>query len=421
MLNQKSKYESITKIIEKFIIDDIPKIDSDIIFKYLEFANPTDVEKLYLAACQYGEDEIVNQLLNYIPNIHLNLHDDLSLTINNNRYSTLSLLLKHGVDVHKFNDAALILAVRTANIPIIKLLIEYGANIHANNDDAFRVACTYNMLDIAKLLIDLGANIHADPYLICDCINNSATDVIKLLIELGVSANTINPTQTVFNYYSNMSKNIMFLDHLDDPIHVLQIAIHSKNYEIIEILLKNGANIHIYDDYVLRYSMFHMDDIIKLLLDYGANPFVGDNICFFLAANNNKTWFVEYMLQNGININMKINNFDMGTTDLICGVNALYGACVNGALDTVRLLISHGIDYNIDNIDLIISIIYANHDITMELLNSNYIIDNEDTLQYILKCCIKMDQTKIIDPILKCTTVQNATNIYENLKLSDIL
>ena len=110
------------------------------------------------------------------------------------------------------------------DLETVKKLIQKGANVHACDDEALRMAAWYGDLDIVKYLVgEAGANIHA----------------------------------------------------MDDS--ALCLAALSGHLETVKYLVSNGANIHVYDDTVLRWADGHLE-IVKYLKTYLVSQFTKKHI-----------------------------------------------------------------------------------------------------------------------------------------------
>lgn len=107
----------------------------------------------------------------------------------------------------------------------------------------------------------------------------------------------------------------------------LQIAAHEGNVELVEILIRRGADINARNQYFL-------------------GPNSGSHITALTAASNNgHVRTVQVLLEHGSDINA-------GLSTMVCPVNfsgtALRAASANGHLGVVQLLLGHGADVNID-------------------------------------------------------------------------
>ncbi|MDN8018107.1 ankyrin repeat domain-containing protein [Burkholderia multivorans] len=70
----------------------------------------------------------------------------------------VEILIKHGADLHDWNDWALRVSAAGGYLEVVKVLLENGANVHAYNDWAYREAFLRGHTEIAKLLLAYGAD-----------------------------------------------------------------------------------------------------------------------------------------------------------------------------------------------------------------------------------------------------------------------
>lgn len=152
--------------------------------------------------------------------------------ITNNNLASVQHWIQQGADIESSGFAGYTPLMRAAIIKnatdIIQFLLSKGANIHAKNrsgETALSNAATYGNIDAVKLLLDSGANIEA------------AT-------RSGYTA--------------------------------LTLAIQYKKTDILRLLLDRGANV---DDQALILAVTKGDlNNIQLLIDYGANPYLQDEV-----------------------------------------------------------------------------------------------------------------------------------------------
>ena len=81
-----------------------------------------------------------------------------------------------------------------------------------------------------------------------------------------------------------MGANVHTLD--DSP---LRLASENGHTNVVEILLKNHADIHANNDWPLRFASASADnhlDVVKLLLKYGANVHAQDDYALRYASIN---------------------------------------------------------------------------------------------------------------------------------------
>ena len=90
--------------------------------------------------------------------------------------------------------------------------------------------------------------------------------------------------------------------HIGDD-YVLRWAAQNGHLNVVKYLVKNGADIHAEDDYALRYAAYngHLD-VVKYLVKNGADIHAGDDYVLRWAASNGHLDIVKYLVKNGANI-----------------------------------------------------------------------------------------------------------------------
>lgn len=128
---------------------------------------------------------------------------------------------------------------------------------------------------------------------------------------------------------------------------ILEEAVNYGNKEVVELLLKHGANPNIENKdgstplYVASKSYKNEKDIVELLLKYGADPnyYESGRASIIAASNNGHTDIVELLLKHGADVNDVVYG----------GYTPLMMACVTGKYDIVKFLLKNGAEVNVKN------------------------------------------------------------------------
>ncbi|MGK5595566.1 MAG: ankyrin repeat domain-containing protein [Parachlamydiaceae bacterium] len=213
----------------------------------------------------------------------------------------IKLLLQHGADPHlcdEWGNSPFILAIRRKNLQNVLTFIEGGVDLnypysHINNRTALHVAAQYAIpSEIIKLLLHHGAN----PYQ-CDKWGNSP---FVLAIR-----------------NKNLKGVLAFIEEEVD-----------LNYRFSRI--NNQTALHVAAEYATP-------EIIKLLLQYGADPYQCDNrqnTPLVTSIMNLSLKNVLAFIEGGFNLNY-IDPF---------GKTALFAAAKYGNFEIAHLLLQHGAD-----------------------------------------------------------------------------
>ncbi|AVL95087.1 ankyrin repeat protein [Moumouvirus australiensis] len=136
-----------------------------------------------------------------------------SAQLSNLKY--IKQLIDMGFDIttpYKPNEA-LIIGCISGNIEMVKFLIEYGLDPNYNNTESFREACDVNQIKICEYLLKYGINIDFNSreflYLIISTIKKNNYEMLQLLIDNGANLSFIN------NFVESESKNCRFNELFD--------------------------------------------------------------------------------------------------------------------------------------------------------------------------------------------------------------
>ncbi len=246
----------------------------EIILKQDVDVNATDSgdawSPLMYAACYNSNPEVIKTLLKY--NADINAKDDLEcsplmLAVRyNENPEIIEVLLENEADVNVKSEngkTALMYAANRyndENNKIVELLLRYGANVNAKDNNG-RTPLLYALMKkytkIAKTLINKGASVDA----------KDTNGVTALHIASGL-------TPEMFRMVIERSADVD-AQMSPDGITPLMFATLVKNPEIVEMLLKHGANTEIKDnngETALIYAIKqNSEEIIEMLIKSGAN------------------------------------------------------------------------------------------------------------------------------------------------------
>ena len=250
-----------------------------------------------MLAAEYGHLEIVRLLLNYNINVNSLADDDetaLSYAAQKGYYSVCQLLLQSGAESN-ITESFMPLHNAAANghAEVCTLLIRHGAEINLKNiSDKTPLYCAveYEQLSICKLLLKSGANINfrnSEGTILLQAISTKNAELVEYLLSQGAEVDGTPPS--------------------DHDLTPLTYAASNNKHEIVKLLLDRGA-------------LIDRTDQKKRTALWQACKYRGWD-----AAN--------FLLQRRANPNV---------TD-IHGVSIIEVAAGLGNLETVKLLIQHGI------------------------------------------------------------------------------
>lgn len=192
----------------------------------------------------------------------------LECTIENKAYKYSELLISVGADVN-YKDrksSMIILATEMHYTSMVKLLIENGADINVRNNfnkSPLCIAVNKNWVDLVDLFIEKNAMVlPEDIDLLFEAVFYENTQYAKWLIEKGVNINLLVGPRNILSpaVAHNMTDLVQLLVKLGIALDVdlseeygneqaLSFAVYNCNFEIVKLLLENGANPNSTDEY----------------------------------------------------------------------------------------------------------------------------------------------------------------------------
>lgn len=267
---------------------------------YVNDFNSKETYYLIYESLRNAKTELVCELLNIYQDVNIYGYDNLLLNIacSKGQHNVISKLINIGVDITTNNNLAIRLVSLLCNsyyyyygdiIAIFELLLNNGADIHADND--FVLCCTSNNIYIFKYLLQLDYKYNItsrDNYCLQRCVHN---------------------------YFNNMVNQFDKLEgedfsHIVGAKEKILIDINGNEFvvsDIIKILLNLGANVNCRDGYIIDDVVKYGDKyIIELFIEYGANMDLvkTDSLLSIIKLMNCD--MVKLLMEYGVNFN-KLN------------------------------------------------------------------------------------------------------------------
>jgi ankyrin repeat protein/predicted Ser/Thr protein kinase len=336
-----------------------------------------DVTKLLI---DHGADVNAKALLGWTP-----LHDAAS----NGHVGVVKRLFEQGGDVSaktKMGSTPLSLATQEDHVDVVTLLIEHGADVTEKEKDGWtplHLAAFRGRVDIAKLLIDHGADVSAKEEKGNTPLHLTAewdqADMVRLLIEHG--ANVTEQTddgwtplhmaaqeghakvaKLLIDHSADVhAKNARLTIPEDSPLRIkdyccgleiknvlpLHLAAQEGHVNTAKLLIENGADVCAEGED--GWQPLHVAtleghaDVARLLVEHGAN---------FRAKAKNSASYRDYeydfdsdAMHIGHHSYLNLEEFPEETK------TPLHLAALEGQANIATLLIGHGTDVNIKNMD----------------------------------------------------------------------
>ena len=185
----------------------------------------------------------------------------------------VNYLVKKRVNIHVMYDAALRYASSRCDKKLVQYLVEHGANIHAKNDDALTSASENGCKDVIEYLISKGAYITN----VCDTafINALSRGHFAVAEYIATQCN-VNP--------------VSFID-------VIQKASSEGNLEIVVFLGDLIKSPRILDEPLVLASAYGYLNIVKYLIQKGADVHYDNDAAYKEALNNGFNDISAYLEQ----------------------------------------------------------------------------------------------------------------------------
>ncbi len=241
--------------------------------KVMSKMNKNFLNKLFITATTYNEEEMAKLLMNNIkitPNEKDNYNICISISYNNIETTKL-LLRKKEVNPNIFNSIAIFNAIDNNYLEMVKLLLkDRRVDPSAQDNEGLFIAIKNDNLEMVKILLQDQRVVPSaqDNEGLFIAIKNNNLEIVKLLLK----------------------------DHRVDPSardnEGLFIAIKKNNSEMVKLLLQDQR----VDPYIENINNFYtVDDIIiKILIqDYRVDPFI---------YNNNKNFKIQKFYNERKNI-----------------------------------------------------------------------------------------------------------------------
>ena len=330
---------------------------------------------------------------------HLKRWNGLFSAVSSNKIKAVHHIVKRGVSVNissiQSGNSPLHLAAKYGYTDMIRFLLDNGANPNAANymkETPLYLAVQSGHLSAVKEILKcpniymtraaVDTGLTAPMVCIQEMYNaigrrdeDKYMDIFTVLYQRGINT-VVRPSTSIFGrmniieYSLSMQQYNIFFMLVDSiryinatsPVHnytLLHFAtFYSAPVAVIEALLNKGANINAVSDtdqtplYCALYR--HNDDVVKLLLDRGANPNILISQVPLLqytmlhyAKEDTLYDIITYMIEKGADIHMK------GET------TSLMSAAVIGDVTLIRYCLLRGCDINAQRLDGTTSLMLA--------------------------------------------------------------
>lgn len=253
----------------------------------------------------------------------------------NNYINVVKYLVANGLFVR--SDSFKLAAARN-HLDMVKYLLTIE-NININDlriEDAIYAAIRANHLDMVKFLIQVDAD-RVNPQVKLErCVENCVlagiadiADTVDMLKYLLSVRNNIDITRSLEHAsekgFFEMVKILVQYEQ-DNVNHICKLSIDKSRFgvrgnnialtnaalmghlDIVKYLIEHGANIHAHNDRAIQLaSNYGKLDVVKYLVEHGANVCVNDNYAVKWAAHSGHLSVVQYLVEHGADIHANQN------------------------------------------------------------------------------------------------------------------
>ena len=198
----------------------------------------------------------------------------------NGHVEIIELLVNYGADIDMKSDKNLTplhLAVKKNAVEVVEKLIALGANLEEKDNNELtplHIAVWLGQMEMVDILVRSGANLNTKGFdnftpIITALIHGPHFDIIEKLLKEGAAINSRTKRDLTFLHFATMyglkslcTLSIVYKADLNaasrSKITPLHYAVHGNDLEIVQILLRNGANPNVKDkdgDSLIEYAL----------------------------------------------------------------------------------------------------------------------------------------------------------------------
>lgn len=271
--------------------------------------NPNyDNGDVIIHCASHGKMESLKKLVTYGGNIHARNNYPFYVAASKGYMHIVHYLVADGVDVNgRFQTkSALIIAVSNGHLDITKYFLENGAIIEK---DVLATALVLGYADIAQMLLDNGADyMESLNYALWYTVIFGRMDMVKYLVKNGADINNkYYPLITAcrsnyFDIVKYLVDNGADVNYDNNYASALTGAVFKNNIEMVKYLLDKGTMFNGFDNNILECAIYNKNlDMIKLLFNYGISF---TNITFCNALSSQNMDIIKFFVENGADIHM---------------------------------------------------------------------------------------------------------------------
>lgn len=258
------------------------------------------------AAVEKQDIRLVNMIINLGFNVNQYGDGSMYAAALRNNLNIVKLFINCGFEFNNCTQA-FIAAARSNSIDILVYFIEHGVDVHANDDVAIIVAAGRGNLEALIILENAGADIRAEnDGALREAIFNKKVNVIAYL--LNKIPGVLPPgllTDAIITSDINIIKMIAPRTNILDSRFITEAVSNNVDIGVIKYLISIGATIGVGDSVCIHYAInYYRLDIIKLLIENGADVHYNYDLAFRTAFKKNDGDMMLFLKKHGANVNI---------------------------------------------------------------------------------------------------------------------
>ena len=263
-----------------------------------------NINKLFISSSKSGYLALSQLLVKLGANVKDRKNEAFVSASKFGHVEVVQFLITMGAKVRVPNNDAIVLASENGHLKVVELLVLNGANVHSRNNEAIKIAYNNNHMNVVEFLIKYSSKSVLNSHVIYWMLKEGNLKMVELLIETCVNITGKNNFIVVAAEYGwiNIIKLLMTkgIDFSLQKNEALKIACEKNNKEMINFLIDMGANV----DYCILIHAVRCGsfEIVRLLIDNGADVNAGNNKIIISAIENNRLEIVSLLISKGANI-----------------------------------------------------------------------------------------------------------------------
>lgn len=199
-----------------------------------------------------SDDDIIIFKKMYVDNENIFTQNDkdtlLIVATKYNHFEIIKFMVENGARIATHGNFALLFSCQKGYIDTIRYLLSVGGDINCKNGHLLIIACEYQHLNIIKYLLTENTNTYINEACIYWTIKNNNYEILKILIDNGASITNASFFATVANDNIKMFKTLMEFGGDVDNSEILKESVNKCSINILKYVLNMNLDVEITED-----------------------------------------------------------------------------------------------------------------------------------------------------------------------------